>query len=705
MKRNLFLLILLFLFIPGLKAETDGNTPVPGQFPEFIVPGYEAEMASLRTFFYQQYQTSGPLIPLWDEWLPMSTLWPAAGKEDDTGNMRHRWRQTLRNRFINGEGYVITQQHDGPAHAEGWPFPLWQQGNGVGWHFRSTGIPVYDGPEIITPEAWEVSGGESGPVIDRGWEVRLTAPGASVLSPEFSFEAAEYPWLRLNWWGSGLKGANCYVEWTTEAHPEFSPERRAYFTLSPFDQRIVGHPRWAPENQGGTDRIEPEARTMIPVYRVPSWKGNITRFRIVFDNKQPMSVVIKSFHVAYDTRHNVNNINYIRGCHDYFLWTRDIAFLRSEIDRIRFAMRFVQREFRPREKKCIYTTWPGHEGTSGIRYVNGEKKIVTGAGIGSNYWDLLPFGGEDALATIYYYDALKDLSTLEEAIVQHPEWCIPSGGDAFDPGKLRAHAREVKAYGTQRFWNEETGRFGTVDLEGNMHDYGFTFLNNEAIHFNFATPEQARSIQEWLSGKRIVGMDTSIGEDIYHWRFGPRSSTKRNTDYYFWGYQPTAWGESVQDGGAILAWSYYDLMAKIKVLGPEAALGLLEEIIRWYDDTQKAGGFRAYYNKYPERGKLQGGNVAGGLGVDMEFKESILVPQVMLYGFLGFFPGVDGFSIRPNLPEEWPSLTIDRIRYRDLVLTIKVTRDKTITVTGTGKPGVPLEIDVPRGYELVNRLK
>ena len=89
----------------------------------------------------------------------------------------------------------------------------------------------------------------------------------------------------------------------------------------------------------------------------------------------------------------------------------------------------------------------------------------------------------------------------------------------------------------------------------------------------------------------------------------------------------------------------------------------------------------------------------------MEFKESILVPQVMLYGFLGFSPGIDGFSIRPNLPEEWPSLTIDRIRYRDLVLTIKVTRDKTITVTGTGKPGVPLEIDVPRGYELVNRLK
>ena len=47
---------------------------------------------------------------------------------------------------MNAEGYVHTQQHDGPAHAEGWPFPLWMQAGGIGWHFRGTGVPGYDAP-------------------------------------------------------------------------------------------------------------------------------------------------------------------------------------------------------------------------------------------------------------------------------------------------------------------------------------------------------------------------------------------------------------------------------------------------------------------------------------------------------------------------------------------------------------------------------
>ena len=33
----------------------------------------------------------------------------------------------------------------------------------------------------------------------------------------------------------------------------------------------------------------------------------------------------------------------------------------------------------------------------------------------------------------------------------------------------------------------------------------------------------------------------------------------------------------------------------------------------------------------------------------IEFIESLLVPQVMLYGFLGFEPGVEGFRLAPRL--------------------------------------------------------
>ena len=40
--------------------------------------------------------------------------------------------------------------------------------------------------------------------------------------------------------------------------------------------------------------------------------------------------------------------------------------------------------------------------------------------------------------------------------------------------------------------------------------------------------------------------------DIYHWRFGPRSTTKRNLDYYFWAWsapESIPFGNQVQDGG------------------------------------------------------------------------------------------------------------------------------------------------------------
>jgi hypothetical protein len=377
--------------------------------------------------------------------------------------------------------------------------------------------------------------------------------------------------------------------------------------------------------------------------------------------------------------------------HDDFLWTHDIAFLRTQMPRLRKAMQFMMGEFHTREKKCLYTTWPGHEGRSGVRWVDGKKVIVPGEGIGSNYWDILPFGGEDALGTIYYYDTLKKLAELETLLRKHPEWNIPIGADAFDPADLLHHAQEVKDYGQKRFWNDKTGRFGTVDLDGVMHDYGFTFLNTEAIYFDFASPDQAKSIISWLDGTRIVDSDTSKGADIYHWRFGPRSTTKRNLDYYFWGWsnpETIPFGDQVQDGGAVLGWSYHDLMARIKSAGPDNAAARLAEIAKWFDEVQSQGGYRAYYS-VPGRGTMQGANVAGGLGLDKEFFESVLPPQVMIYGFLGFHPGANTIHLDPQLPKDWPSLRITQIAWRDLVLDITAEHDK-VHVRWTGKSDLPV---------------
>lgn len=670
---------------------------VPDDFPRFVVPGREKEMASLRELYWLHYKPAGPLIPLWDEWMPMPTLWPAMGSGRELDAMRLRWTAALAGRGMNTEGYVFTHQHDGLAHAEGWPFPLWTQAGGIGWHFRGTGVGGYDAPPA-KPDGWKVIGGKGGEIGAKGWEVELTEPRAVAQTPAFAIDARIAPWLRLNWWAVGLDGANCYVEWTTKDAPAFSSERRMYFP--PAGSQGGSH-AYMPMGGGGgklnTDVIE--TRTMIPVSRLPGWKGTITGVRIGFDNVGPAKLVIKSFHTACDSRHSINNPNFIRGCRNVFLWTADYAFLRQQISRIRTAMRFTMREFDTRKRKCIYTAWPGHEGRSGVRYVDGKKVLIPGDGIGSNYWDILPFGGEDALATIYYYDTLLKLAELEESIARHPEWNVATGADAFDPADLRRHAQEVKDYGTKRFWNEKTGRFGTVDLDGVMHDYGWTFLNNEAIYCDLATASQARSIRDWINGRRKVDGDTAQGPDIYRWRFGPRSSTLRNLDYYIWGWsaaESTPFGAQVQDGGAVLGFSYHDLMARLMVDGPDDAAGRLKEILAWFDEVQQGGGYREYYKDGSKGTTLQGGNTAGGLGCDMEFFESILVPQVMLNGFLGFKPTAGGCAISPRLPADWPSLTITRIHLHDLVLTAKVTRS-SIELAAAGTADEPFEVQVPPG--------
>lgn len=673
--------------VSGWLAAAGAIAAVPEDFPRFIVPGHEREMESLRALYWLHYEPAAPLVPLWDEWLPNATLWPARGEGAELDAMRAKWRQALAGRKMNDEGYVHTEQHDGLAHAEGWPFPLWTQAGGVGWHFRGTGIAGYD-VAPVTPDGWKLERATGAAVNDKGWPIELTAADATAQTPAFAIEAKNVPWLRLNWWADGLSGAECYVEWTTRDEPEFSPERRVAFSPPADDP-----------NQSGQ-----EARTMIRVHPHPGWTGVITGLRIGFGNAGPARVVLKSFHTACDTRHNVNNLNFIRGCHDYVLWTGDVEFLREQIGRIRAAMRFVEREFQTRDKKCVFTTWPGHEGRSGVRWIDGKKQIVLSEGVGSNYWDLLPFGGEDALATVYYYDMLGDLAVIEEIVASHPEWNL-SADAAYDPADLRRHAAEVKDYFGKRFWNESTGRFGTVDLDGQMHDYGFTFLNNEAVVFGIATPEQAKSIEAWMSGARTVAGDTSTGADIYHWRFGPRSTTLRNIDYYFWAWshaEGIPWGYQVQDGGAVLGWSYYDVMARLKTGGPDVAAARLAEIVRWFDETQAEGGYRAYYGKDAARGTMQGANVAGGLGLDKEFFESVLAPQVMLYGFLGFRPTLDGFAIDPRLPRDWPELTITRIHLHNWVLDVTATQDGGIKVSGTGPAEKRLVIRAPEGVRLIS---
>ncbi|MFP4499763.1 MAG: glycosyl hydrolase family 65 protein [Candidatus Hydrogenedentota bacterium] len=672
---------LLLISVCVLRVFPAAAEKPPDDFTRFDVPGQEETMENLRHLFWLHYPAAGPKATIWEEWLSLSSLWPAQ-KHDE---MAAAWRTTLENRIITEAGYVATHQHASIAHQLGWPFPFWKQGkNTWGWHFSLQHVPNgWHHTEEKDTTGWSWEGVTGDTVDDRGWKLKTTAPQVHIDTPTMAVDPFEAPFIQLRWYAEGnWKRAQPYIAWRREGQDEFPPGQRLYFA--------------PPENSN-------LATVMAPVYTHPAWTGTIAQLRLGIENAPvDTPVVIHSLFTQYDTRHTSNNPNFVQGCSNYFRWTGDLNFLRDNIGRMRLALRYVMEEFRALEEKAVVAPWVGHDGEPGIHYDDdGKKHLRHGHGIGHNYWDLLPFGRKDAYATMLYYDALRRMAEIEAAIAANPAWNIPRGVLAFDPAMLRAEAKAVKAKANDIFWNEKHGRFVLgIDDQGETHDYGFTFMNLEAIYYDFATKEHAAEIMAWIAGTRTVEGDTATGADIYHWRFGPRSTTKRNVTYYGWFWsQPKslAFGDQVQDGGAVLGFAFFDLMARIEVLGPESAAQRLAKMMAWYKEVRAEGGYRQYYETH--EGNLQGGGTAGGLGLDKEFFESVLVPQVMLYGFMGVTPGADGLSIAPKLPADWPALTITDMQYQGATFDITATRD-TVTITPHEGSEAPEVVAVTTDYTL-----
>jgi hypothetical protein len=660
------------------------------ELPRFVVPGKEKEMQLLEALF-EKHHSPRTTCTLWDAWIPMSTLWPAVGESVSADAMRQFIRHSLSARYIDEAGYVTMNQHRGLAHPGGWPFPTWTQAGGAGWHFTHHGDPyarMLKTP-LATLKGIELSGVEKAEIDEKkGLLIRTGGGQGSLTTPPFQVSTFVAPFVIVEWTSHQPQQAGApWLEWTTISQPEFSSERRIAFP--------------PPKPAFGQQFREALHFSTIPTYREPKWNGTLTRLRLGWDHPEPARIDIRAIYTAVDSRHPITSMLYVHGCVEYFDWTRDVHFLRQNIERIRRALAYAIREFEIEKHGCVLVPWVGHDGRTGFEIDEaGKKHLHHGRGVGNNYWDLLPFGHKDCLATLYLFESLGRAAHLEETIAKNPDWNVPPPD--LKPDRLRHLAKLLQTTGGELFWNPDTGRFvACIDADGKTHDYGFTFLNLEAVYYGFATNEQARSILAWVDGRRVVDGDTSQGKDIYHWRFAPRATTRRNTEWYAWVWHAPdkiPWGGQVQDGGAVLGFSYQDLMARIQVLGPDNAWKRLQEILSWFEEVQAEGGYRTYYSK-PGRGTLQGGGTAGGLGIDREFMETVLLPQTVLYGFLGLRPDADGFFLQPKLPSDWPSLTVTRIHIHDHVLDIKVEK-QTVTVIPRVRGQNPLNIRVPHGYKL-----
>lgn len=660
-----------------------------GKMPEFLLGKDSHTLAPLHDLLKQHY-VPGVSCSLWDPWLPRSLLWVGVTPRNLDAATRRFYRNSFLGRHITSEGYVEVRQHRGLGVPEGWPFPFWTQGPGVGWHFSVLGNPygstTYGISQLSSADGWSLEGATTeGFDALGGWTLRLDEANATVTTPAFRAEKMMAPYVRLEWRAEGLPvTAKPFLEWTTEKQPEFSPERRVYFSPIQPAQGLQF--------------------TMLPLHKIAGWEGPITRFRFQFDNPPGAKVSVAAVFTAQDSRLPITNPDFILGSTDFFNWSGDIDFLRRQINRLRMAMAYTVKEFGVSENTLGYVPWPGHEGRSGISWESGKKVLKHGEGVGNNYYDLLPFGAWDAYLNIRIYAALRAMAKLEAAIEASQQWNVPDSPLRRSALDLNAMADRLRSKFQAKFWRPDVGRFvGAVDADGVKHDYGFTFVNLEAIAYGLASEDQGREIFRWLDGKRFIKDDTSQGEDIYRWRFGPRATTKRNVDYYVAAWsapESIAFGDQIQDGGAVLGFSYYDILARLQVGGPDDAWKRLKAILTWHRDVMAGGGYRKYYADHD--GSLQGGGAPGGLGLDQEFYESVMVPSVLVYGFLGIEATPNGLVAKPQLPSEWPSLTVTNIVYRDWHFSLTADREtKNLNARVIAGDPESLRIEVPEGWNFV----
>ncbi len=456
---------LIVLTSRGLTAE----------LPKFIVPGHEQSMQSLERLHALHHDQAFTSCTLWDAWLPMSTVW--TGPESQARN-----RHSLLSRRIDQQGYVSMQQHRGMAHSDGWPFPAWQQSTGKGFHFSILGeewaVQNFRTQALQDAEGWKIEGAEVERIDPQsGLVLKATGNSITITTPLIRCGTIVAPFARIEWMAEGV-----------------SPESKASLQWLLTSDRIWPENRSVPLElpRGGMQYVN------VPLYLQSSYAGLLRHYRLVIESTHNARIHLKSLITAIDNAPPDDQLVLPPSLHESFQLTGDREFLRTNVERMRTAVRYGVDEFSLAREKHVLVPWVGHEGRTGLDVQrDGSKKLKPGVGVGNNYWDLLPFGGHDALATMLAYDALRAMARLEAEIASHPEWSLPAPQPRFTADQLQLLCDQIRDDFQQRFWNPATGRFyGWIDRDGKRYDYGFTFVNLEAIYYGLASDDQARQI--WI---------------------------------------------------------------------------------------------------------------------------------------------------------------------------------------------------------------
>ncbi len=624
----------------------------------------------------------------WREWNALSTVFvDTAAHPSGPHDIKAELRANLLAIPLDDEGYVFTYDPNSPGGnffpTIGWPFPTY--GNSGTESDRELGRrgKAYLWDQRTDTVNWTATGSSSSTPGVGGWRVQGTGP-VTVTSPAIT--------------GSG-----------TFLSP-WSPYRPMETFHSPYlallgvpaeyevevNWRLQGDTGWPTGNSviSPPPAASPATNRYIPMHRHANWYGpsatnrNVVQLRLILRRPGggPVDVTLRRLQSHYDTRHATNNSNLVLGSARYYNWTGDTDFLAANLGRMRAAMEHLHTGLAGTSLGLLRVNYIGHDGQPSA-FNSGW-----GRGIGSNYYDLLPFGHHDAYSTAYYLGAIEAMADIEERVAALGGLSLPA--PARSAASLRALASGVRDSVNAYFWNPTTGRFvGAVDTAGTAHDFGFTAVNLEGMFYGFGTAAQRASIFSWLDGGRTVSGDTSTGSDIYGWRFAPRFSTRKNSTWYNWIWpnskRTQPFGDQIQDGGGVLYLNFYDVMTRLEQQGADAAYQKLRAVTDWFAEVEAEGGYLAYYATRPGivQGAIVNGEGEGGLGLHLEFTESTMVPAAFLYGFLGVNARPDVLEIGPRLPSDLEWAAVDNIHYRGSSWDVRAERvSERIEITRRG-PG------------------
>jgi len=282
--------------------------------------------------------------------------------------------------------------------------------------------------------------------------------------------------------------------------------------------------------------------------------------------------------------------------------------------------------------------------------ISGEFK----GGYVSNWWDVIQFGGYDAYINSLYYNALKEMAKIEQR-----------AENRFLSARNKAFAEKVKESFNKYLWNPKTKRYaGWLDLEGNLHDYWFTFINLMAVWYGIIEGQQAKSLLQRLDTKlkkigykgfSLPGNLESIPSEDYSggdwWleEYGYRHFYDEFGTYLNGGVWPWVSGFYIADWGKI---------------NPDKALQHYVDLLKQYSKDNLYGAGNGYFWD-TETGEVYLGS---------REEQYLANTTVAIWGFYTLF-GIrmdilNGLSIEPNLPKALDGTKI-RFMYRGNMLSIE----------------------------------